>query len=117
MGTETACTGLPIRALSLNCAKQGVPEPQAASRDPIRAIPKSVWNTLDAHATDVQVNLERNDLSARGAIRVIDIGSGIFGSSAEHDFGNLGDRWQRNANRTGLGHAFHGKDCCGRLRF
>jgi hypothetical protein len=98
-------------------AKQDFLERDAASRDPIRAIAEFVWNALDADATNVQVILERNDLGGLGAIRIIDDGTGITASSAEHDFGNLGDSWKRDANRTGLGRAIHGKEGRGRLRF
>lgn len=63
------------------------------------------------------MTLERNDLGGLDAIRVIDNGSGISASSAEHDFGNLGDSWKRDTHRTGLGRAIHGKEGRGRLRF
>lgn len=98
-------------------AKQDFLERDAASRDPIRAIAEFVWNALDADATSVQVILERNNLGGLGAIRIIDNGSGITSSSAKHDFGNLGDSWKRDTNRTVLGRAIHGKEGRGRLRF
>lgn len=98
-------------------AKQDFLERDAASRDPIRAIAEFVWNALDADATTVQVMLERNDLGGLDAIRIVDNGSGITASSAEHDFGNLGDSWKRASNRTELGRAIHGKEGRGRLRF
>ncbi|MBO9621681.1 MAG: ATP-binding protein [Sphingomonas sp.] len=98
-------------------AKQDFLERDAATRDPIRAIAELVWNALDADATRIEVVLERNDLGGLNAIRVVDNGSGISAASAEHDFGNLGDSWKRDARRTGLGRAIHGKEGRGRLRF
>lgn len=99
-------------------AKQDFLERDAATRDPIRAIAELVWNALDADATRVEVMLERNALDGLGAIRVVDNGSGISADSAQHDFGNLGDSWKRDAHRTGtLGRAIHGKEGRGRLRF
>lgn len=98
-------------------AKQDFLERDAATRDPIRAIGEFVWNALDADATKVQVTLERNDLGGLSAIRIIDNGSGIAASSAQRDFGNLGDSWKRGTHRTGLGRAIHGKEGRGRLRF
>jgi hypothetical protein len=98
-------------------AKQDFLERDAATRDPIRAIAELVWNALDADATRVEVILERNDLGGLEAIRVVDNGWGISPASAEHDFGNLGDSWKRDAHRTSLGRAIHGKEGRGRLRF
>jgi hypothetical protein len=98
-------------------AKQDFLERDAATRDPVRALAELVWNALDADATRIEVILERNDLGGLTAIRVTDNGSGISAASAEHDFGNLGDSWKRDAHRTGRGRAIHGKEGRGRLRF
>lgn len=98
-------------------AKQDFLERDAASRDPVRAIAELVWNALDADSTRVDVIFERNGLGGLEAIRVVDNGSGISADSAEHDFGNLGDSWKRDAHRTERGRAIHGKEGRGRLRF
>jgi len=98
-------------------AKQDFLERDAATRDPIRALAELVWNALDADAKKIEVILDRNDLGGLSGIRVVDDGKGISAESAEHDFGNLGDSWKREAQRTSLGRAIHGKEGRGRLRF
>ena len=105
-----------MKTLSLH-AKQDFLEREAATRDPIRALSELVWNALDADATKIQVTLELNQLGGLSVIRVADNGSGIAAASADHDFGNLGDSWKRQAHRTTLGRAIHGKEGRGRLRF
>ncbi|NVD27018.1 ATP-binding protein [Parasphingorhabdus flavimaris] len=99
-------------------AKQDFLEREAKTSDPIRAISELVWNSLDAEATSVSVVLEKNGLGGLSAITVTDNGHGIKFEQANHDFGNLGDSWKRNAHRTSdLKRAIHGKEGRGRLRF
>jgi hypothetical protein len=99
-------------------AKQDFLERDAATRDPLRALSEFVWNALDADASKVEIQLERNDLGGLAAIRIVDDGTGISAQHAEVDFGNLGASWKRDAHRTSnLGRAIHGKEGRGRLRF
>ena len=83
-------------------AKQDFLERDAATRDPLRALSEFVWNALDADASKVEIQLERNDLGGLAAIRIVDDGTGISAQHAEVDFGNLGASWKRDAHRTRL---------------
>jgi Histidine kinase-, DNA gyrase B-, and HSP90-like ATPase len=44
----------------------------ATTRDPVRALAEFVWNALDADATEVAVELNRNALGGIDAIRIRD---------------------------------------------
>jgi hypothetical protein len=44
----------------------------ATTRDPVKALAEFVWNALDADATEVVVDLERNAL---GGIRYVHLGN------------------------------------------
>src|SRR5262245_26266768 len=90
----------------------------ATTRDPIKAISEFVWNSLDAEATEVSVNLLRNPLGGLAGITINDNGVGITRARAEHDFESLGESWKLKAHRTpNLNRAIHGKEGKGRLRF
>lgn len=89
----------------------------ATTRDPIRALAEFVWNALDADATNVSVELNRNALGGLDAITVRDDGNGISRARAMEDFENLGASWKRSRQRTHLNRVLHGKEGQGRLRF
>lgn len=99
-------------------AKQDFLEKDASTRDPIKAIAEFVWNALDADATEVRVDLEKNALGGIVSIRISDNGHGISPERADHDFGNLGASHKRTAAKTQiLERAVHGKEGRGRLKF
>lgn len=89
----------------------------ATTRDPIKALAEFVWNALDADATTVSVELNRNALGGLDAIIIRDDGDGISRARAMADFENLGASWKRSRSRTGSNRAIHGKEGQGRLRF
>ena len=89
----------------------------ATTRDPVRAISEFVWNALDADATHVDVELERNALGGLVGIVIRDDGTGISQARALKDFQNLGASWKRTKQRTSNNRALHGKEGQGRLRF
>src|ERR1700756_1754257 len=89
----------------------------ATTRDPVRAIAEFVWNALDADATHVLVELNRNALGGLDAITIRDDGNGINSERALADFENLGASWKRSRQRTKLNRVLHGKEGQGRLRF
>lgn len=106
-----------MTTLSLQ-AKQDFLETEASTRDPIKGVAEFVWNALDADATDVRVELVKNDLGGITAIRIVDNGHGIPRDRADHDFGNLGDSHKRGAHKTRTHErAVHGKEGRGRLKF
>ncbi len=103
--------------LNLKAAQDHL-EREAATRDPIKGIAEFVWNALDADATEVRVDLIKNDLGGITAIRISDNGHGITRERASHDFENLGASHKRRAVKTQkLGRAVHGKEGRGRLKF
>lgn len=99
-------------------AKQDLLQRAGTTRDPIKAIAEFVWNSLDADASNVQVELLRNDLGGLQAIHVTDNGTGISRDRAVHDFESAGESWKRNKRHTATkSRALHGKEGLGRLRF
>lgn len=106
-----------MTTLSLQ-AKQDHLEKQAIVRDPIKGIAEFVWNALDADATEVRVELVKNDLGGITAIRIVDNGHGISRERADQDFQNLGASHKRRVVRTRTyERAIHGKEGRGRLKF
>lgn len=90
----------------------------ASTRDHVKALAEFVWNSLDADATRVSVELVRNVLGGLESILVRDNGTGISRARAEHDFESLGDSWKLRTSRTALhSRVIHGKEGRGRLRF
>ena len=59
----------------------------ATTRDPIRAISEFVWNALDADATSVSVDLERNSLGGLTAVVITDnlLGGNLKRMSNSHN--------------------------------
>lgn len=76
-------------------AQQDALQKLATTRDPIRAIAEFVWNALDADATRVSVDLNRNALGGLEAITISDNGEGISPERTLADFENLGASWKR----------------------
>ena len=106
-----------MTTLSLQ-ARQDFLEKDAKVGDPLKGIAEFVWNALDADASDVKVELVKNDLGGISAIQIVDDGHGISRERADHDFANLGDSIKRNLARTRtLERAVHGKEGRGRLKF
>lgn len=89
----------------------------ATTRDPVKALAEFVWNALDADATCVDVELNRNALGGLNAVTIRDDGNGISRTRAMEDFENLGASWKRFRQRTGSNRVVHGKEGQGRLRF
>lgn len=99
-------------------AKQDFLEKEAATRDPIKALAEFVWNSLDADATEVKVELDKNDLGGIRAITIEDNGHGISEARAKRDFSNLGDSLKKGKARTPeFERVIHGKEGRGRLKF
>jgi len=98
-------------------AQQDALQKAATTRDPVKALAEFVWNALDADATEVTVELDRNALDGLEGMAIRDNGKGITSERANTDFENWGASWKRNRSRTDLNRAVHGKEGQGRLRF
>lgn len=83
---------------------------------PIEAISELIWNSLDADASVVKVNISHNSLGGLSRIRVSDNGHGLPYSDAEAAFESLGGSWKRGKGRTRQGRLLHGKLGKGRFR-
>lgn len=88
----------------------------ATARRPLLAVAELIWNSLDADATSVEIEVQRNELGGISLIRVADDGRGISIAEAEAGFRNLGGSWKKNAHRTKSGRMLHGKDGQGRFK-
>jgi histidine kinase/DNA gyrase B/HSP90-like ATPase len=87
-----------------------------ATAKPIQALSELVWNSLDADATRVDVEIDADDIAMR-AVTVRDNGHGIPHDDVELVFGKLGGSWKRHGSRSkGRGRLLHGKEGKGRLK-
>lgn len=84
--------------------------------EPIKALSEVIWNSMDADATEVLVEMEEGPLTGLGTIRVIDNGEGIPFDEAEHLFTALGNSWKSRKNRTEAGRIIHGEKGHGRFK-
>lgn len=83
---------------------------------PVQAIAELVWNALDADATKVEVEIERNALGM-SAVVVRDNGHGLPHADAPTLFSKLGGSWKRNDQRSQTkGRMLHGQEGKGRFK-
>ena len=87
------------------------------SKNLVLALSEFIWNAVDADATHVAVDLQRNALDTIERITVTDNGTGIDPTRAETVFESVGDSWKKRARRTPGNRAIHGREGQGRLRF
>ena len=81
---------------------------------PLTPLSELIWNSLDADASEVKIEFERNDLANRiSKIIVCDDGVGFSRDDAATLFGNLGGSWKRQRRKTPIKnrmvHGFHGR--------
>jgi len=81
----------------------------------VDALAELIWNALDADATRVDVELERNELGGVDCIRVTDNGDGISFRKAQETFSSLGDSWKKSVAQTRRGRHMHGSAGEGRF--
>ncbi|MEV8597626.1 ATP-binding protein [Streptomyces sp. NPDC052012] len=91
-------------------------EKVARRTDPLGAVEELVWNSLDADATDVRVELELDDFGGVQAVVVSDNGHGIPAATVESAFKGMGGSWKRTAPGTESGRQLHGRHGYGRFR-
>lgn len=84
---------------------------------PIQALAEFIWNSLDADAATVDVNIEQNALGAMSKIIVRDNGTGMDYETAPELFKSLGGSWKRSGATTKKeGRYLHGQDGRGRFK-
>jgi Histidine kinase-, DNA gyrase B-, and HSP90-like ATPase len=81
----------------------------AFRRSPKIGIAELIWNSLDADATEVDIEHELNPFEGIDAVIVRDNGTGMTAADARVGFRNFGDSWKRTASTTPSGRAIHGK--------
>lgn len=87
-----------------------------ANASPVQAVSELVWNALDADATRVDVEVDRDELGMR-SVSVRDNGHGFSHDEAKALFGRVGGSWKRHGARSkGKGRVLHGKEGKGRLK-
>lgn len=91
-------------------------EKVARRTDPLGAVEELVWNSLDADATEVHIELELNDFDGVQAVVVGDNGHGIPAATVESAFKGMGGSWKRGAPGTESGRQLHGRHGYGRFR-
>lgn len=87
------------------------------SRRPVAALAELIWNGLDAEATSVVVEVDRNALGEIDEMRVRDNGTGLDFPFAEANFRSLGGSWKRLTPRSAqLDRCLHGRRGLGRFK-
>lgn len=87
-----------------------------SSADPIKALSELIWNSVDADAMRVDIEIESDEFAMQ-SITVRDNGHGIPHNEIKELFGRLGGSWKRNGSRSkGKGRILHGKEGKGRLK-
>lgn len=82
---------------------------------PVQGLAELIWNAVDADASEVVVEFERNELGGVVAIRVSDNGHGMLPQEALENFGMLGFSWKQLAERSkGDQRILHGRNGEGR---
>lgn len=105
-----------MRRVHLEAAEDHV-ERLARERDPVGAVKEFIWNSLDADANSVVVEIERAELDSIDRITIKDDGSGIPPHSCASSFDRIGGSWKPGA-RLSLKERrpLHGRRGQGRLR-
>ena len=89
----------------------------AASKRALDALSELVWNSLDADASSVSIEIMENGLSGIDRIVVKDNGCGFSSLETENAFTNLGNSWKKRESYTRMTHRIlHGKEGQGRFK-
>jgi hypothetical protein len=88
---------------------------QGLVRSPWQGLAELIWNAVDADATEVEVDVERDVMGAIRSVVVTDNGHGMTEEEASRTFGALGESWKRSAGVTReKGRRLHGSNGKGR---
>ncbi|MNB91783.1 DNA mismatch repair protein [compost metagenome] len=85
-----------------------------ARKKSVRALSELIWNALDADATKIEVQFERNSLTGIEHIIIIDNGHGLEYGQVNDRFGMLGGSHKLGAKLSPNGRRFHGRQGEGR---
>lgn len=89
----------------------------ARRTDPQGAVAEMIWNSLDAEAGQVEVEIQTNDIGGVERVIVRDDGHGMPAASCRSYFGDLGGSWKAAAKVSpNLQRTLHGRSGQGRLR-
>jgi hypothetical protein len=89
----------------------------AASKRAIDALSELVWNSLDADASLVTIDIIENGLSGIDQLVVKDNGCGFSPSDLDNAFTNLGNSWKKRETYTRMSRRIlHGKEGQGRFK-
>ncbi|MDO8468322.1 MAG: ATP-binding protein, partial [Candidatus Peribacter sp.] len=86
-----------------------------ANATPAKAIAEIIWNALDADATEISVEFERNKLEALDRIIIKDNGHGIDFNKLDESFRFLGSSPKKTKACSPSGRLYHG--CEGKGRY
>lgn len=89
----------------------------ATSKRAIDALSELVWNSLDADASTVSIDIIENGLSGIDQLIVRDNGCGFSPSDLDNAFTNLGNSWKKRETYTRMSRRIlHGKEGQGRFK-
>jgi len=80
------------------------------------AIAELIWNSLDADATEINIDFKRSALASIRELSISDNGSGIDYAKAQDVFGRLGGSEKKLKNSSPGGRPYHGKEGKGRYK-
>lgn len=83
---------------------------------PISAIMELIWNSLDAEATEIRVNVNKNAIGGCHSINVVDNGSGLEYEQAKSLLKQIGGSHKINKKVSPKGRVYHGKEGKGRYK-
>lgn len=83
-------------------------------KSPLGGLTELLWNSVDADATEIKADLERNSFGGIDALVVTDNGSGIALEQANLYFSHLGGSWKKSAGVSEGGRSLHGQAGQGR---
>lgn len=89
---------------------------ELAGTKPISALMELIYNSLDASATNIHIEIARNKLSGVEKIIVRDNGEGIEGDNIHLTFAECGYSGKRQGDKNNLGKLVHGKNGRGRFK-
>ncbi len=88
-----------------------------SAASPVSALEELVWNSLDADAREVRIDVITNPLGGVEGVRISDDGTGINILRVESTFGSLGGSWKRiEGAKTRSSRALHGRKGRGRFK-
>jgi hypothetical protein len=83
-------------------------------KKPLGGLTELLWNAIDADATEITADLQRNAMGGIDALIVADNGTGITREQAHRYFSHLGGSWKKLATTTEAGRSLHGSSGQGR---